>query len=103
MAVIDRLIAARMGERIETVNLAAKLGLSVGFLVLAFRDALGTTPHRYLMERRLSRVRVELTSTAKSIAEIAQECGFADQAHLTRHMRKVLGMTPAAYRRLSRG
>jgi AraC family transcriptional regulator len=102
VAVIDGLIAARMGERIETVDLAAKLGLSVGFLVLAFRGALGTTPHCYLMERRLARARAELTTTAKPVARVALECGFSDQAHLTRHMRTALGVTPAAYRQLSR-
>jgi AraC family transcriptional regulator len=101
-AVIDRLIATRMDERIETADFATELGLSVGFLVLAFRGALGTTPHHYLMERRLARARAELTSTAKPIAGIALECGFADQAHLTRHMRTALSITPAAYRRLSR-
>ncbi len=102
MAAVERLVAVRMEERIETADLAAELGLSVGFLVLAFRSALGTTPHRYLMERRLARARSELGSTTKPVAGIALECGFADQAHLTRYMRAALGVTPAAYRRLAR-
>ncbi|MCJ2123546.1 helix-turn-helix transcriptional regulator [Methylobacterium sp. J-077] len=79
-------------------RLAAELDLSVGFLVLAFRKALGVTPHRYLMERRLARARTQLAS-GQTIAAAAQEYGFADQAHLTRHMRRTLGMTPGAYRR----
>ena len=96
---VDRLIDVRMAQRIDTASLAAALGLSTGFLVLAFRGALGITPHRYLMERRLACARAELASTSTPISAVAAECGFADQAHLSRHMRMVLGMTPAAYRR----
>lgn len=99
LAAVERLIAERMEQRIGVADLAAALGLSAGFLTLAFRGALGTTPHRYLLERRLARARARLAATGKPIAVIAAECGFADQAHLTRHMRATFGVTPAAYRR----
>jgi AraC family transcriptional regulator len=89
-----------MSERLSVTELAAALGLSVGFLTLAFRGALGTTPHRWLLERRLARARAQLAATAKPIAAIAGACGFADQAHLTRHMQATFGVTPGAYRRL---
>ena len=102
LAAVDRVIAERMAQRIGVAALAAELGLSSGFLVLAFHGALGVTPHRYLMERRLARARAELASTSKPISAIAADCGFADQAHLTRHMRKVLSTTPAEYRKLLR-
>jgi AraC family transcriptional regulator len=100
LATAERLIADRMSERLSVTELAAALGLSVGFLTLAFRGALGTTPHRWLLERRLARARAQLAATAKPIAAIAGACGFADQAHLTRHMQATLGVTPGAYRRL---
>ncbi len=87
-----------MAQRIDSAALAAELGLWTGFLVLAFHGALGITPHRYLMERRLARARAELASTLKPISAVAADCGFADQAHLTRHMRMVLSTTPAEYR-----
>lgn len=97
---LDRLIERRMAERIEVAGLAAEIGVSVGFLVLAFRAAIGTTPHRYLMDRRLARARRELVKGRKSIAVVALECGFADQSHLTRCLHRTLGLTPAKYRRL---
>ncbi len=102
MATIDKVVSERIGVRTDVADVAAELGLSVGFLVLAFRTALGTTPHRYIMERRLAYARMELTTPEKGIATIASEAGFADQAHLTRYMRAKLGMTPGAYRRLRR-
>ncbi|WP_181885386.1 helix-turn-helix domain-containing protein [Trinickia dinghuensis] len=97
LTAIDRFIDAHLHERIEVAQLAAELELSVGFLVCAFKRGAGTTPHRYLMERRLAHARALLES-GLPIADTAFECGFADQAHLTRHMRSVLGITPRHYR-----
>ena len=102
LATVERLVADRMEQRIGVADLAAALGLSAGFLTLAFHGALGTTPHRHLLERRLARARTKLTATGKPIAVVAAECGFADQAHLTRHMRAAFEVTPAAYRRQRR-
>ena len=102
MATIEQAVSKRVGARTDVADVAAELELSVGFLVLAFRTALGTTPHQYMMERRLAYARMELTATEKGIATIASEAGFADQAHLTRYMRAKLGITPGAYRRLRR-
>ena len=98
LATVERLVAERMEQRIGVADLAAALGLSAGFLTLAFHGALGTTPHRHLLEQRLARARTKLATTGKPIAVVAAECGFADQAHLTRHMRAAFGVTPAVYR-----
>lgn len=98
LAAIDRLIDRHMGERLEVARLAAELELSIGFLVRAFRQSLGVTPHRYVMERRLARAR-QLLDARRPIADTAAECGFADQAHLTRYMKRSIGVTPAFYRR----
>jgi AraC family transcriptional regulator len=98
LGAVDRLIEARMHERIEVRDLAFELGLSVGYLVLAFRQSLGTTPHRYLMDRRLARAR-KLLASNEPIAAVATACGFADQAHLTRSLSQACGVTPARFRR----
>jgi AraC family transcriptional regulator len=98
LAAIDRLIDRHMGERLKVARLAAELELSIGFLVRAFRQSLGVTPHRYVMERRLARAR-QLLDARRPIADTAAECGFADQAHLTRYMKRSIGVTPAFYRR----
>jgi AraC-like DNA-binding protein len=53
-----------------------------------------------LIEVRLNHARNLLTAGAgeRSLAELAEASGFADQSHLTRHMRRVLGVTPGMLR-----
>lgn len=67
-----------------------------------FRTELGQPPHRYLITLRLERARRLLEKTNISIAEIAFDCGFAHQEHLTRLFRREFSSTPAAYRRSMR-
>ncbi|MFE7276737.1 helix-turn-helix domain-containing protein [Streptomyces sp. NPDC057623] len=77
--------------------LATDLGLSRYQLLRAFRTAMGVPPYAWLAQYRVNRART-LLETGLRPAEVAGLVGFADQAHLTRWFRRVLGVTPAAYR-----
>jgi AraC-like DNA-binding protein len=66
-----------------------------------FRRLFGTSPHRYLVMRRLDRAKAEMAD-GSSIAAAALDAGFADQAHFTRHFKKTFGMTPGRWLALSR-
>ena len=70
-------------------------------LARGFRDRSGTSPHRYLVGRRLERVRAEIAHGA-SLADAAYAAGFADQSHMTRHFKARIGLTPGRYAALSR-
>ncbi|MGW7258529.1 helix-turn-helix domain-containing protein [Streptomyces sp. NPDC054834] len=78
-------------------DLAAELDLSRYQLLRAFRTAMGIPPYAWLAQHRVARAR-RLLETGLRPAEVASLVGFADQAHLTRWFRRVLGVTPAAYR-----
>ena len=78
-------------------DLATDLGLSRYQLLRAFRTAMGVPPYAWLAQYRVARARALLESGLRP-AEVAVLVGFADQAHLTRWFRRVLGVTPAAYR-----
>jgi len=65
-----------------------------------FRSVFGTSPHRYLVMRRLDRAKVELGGGA-TLADAAAASGFADQSHMTRHFKKAYGMTPGQWRWLA--
>ncbi|MFJ9818116.1 AraC family ligand binding domain-containing protein [Streptomyces sp. NPDC101151] len=77
--------------------LAADLGLSRYQLLRAFRTTMGIPPYAWLAQYRVTRARGLLEAGLRP-AEVAALVGFADQAHLTRWFRRVLGVTPAAYR-----
>lgn len=63
-----------------------------------FKESTGLTPHRYVIERRVQRAEELLGSNALPIAEIALLCGFANQGHLNRHFKRLLGVSPKALR-----
>jgi AraC-like DNA-binding protein len=72
--------------------------LSAYHLVRSFHDAYGLPPAAYQRDLRLRQARRRLHGEV-SIATVAAECGFCDQAHLGRWFKRTYGVTPAAYRR----
>ncbi|MGW1531850.1 AraC family transcriptional regulator [Streptomyces aureus] len=95
-AVRDRL-SGELQAPPSLASLAADLGLSRYQLLRAFRSTTGIPPYAWLAQYRVHRARGLLESGLRP-AEAAALVGFADQAHLTRWFRRVLGVTPAAYR-----
>jgi AraC-like DNA-binding protein len=95
-AVRDRL-ADELLDPPSLAALATDLGLSRYQLLRVFRTTMGVPPYAWLAQYRVGRARTLLDSGLRP-AEVAGLVGFADQAHLTRWFRRVLGVTPAAYR-----
>ncbi|GAB3879119.1 AraC family transcriptional regulator [Kibdelosporangium lantanae] len=78
-------------------EIAGGLGLSRFQLLRAFRETVGIPPYAWLAQYRVTRAR-ELLVAGYRPAQAATMTGFADQAHLTRWFRRVLGVTPGAFR-----
>ncbi|CAN7195025.1 AraC family transcriptional regulator [Bosea sp. LjRoot9] len=87
---------AHFDQAVQLSDLAGIAGLSKGVLIAGFKAYFGVPPQRYLIQVRLDEARA-LLRQGVAIAEAAYAVGFADQAHLTRHFRAVLGVTPARY------
>ncbi|MDO5499733.1 MAG: AraC family transcriptional regulator [Propionibacteriaceae bacterium] len=80
-------------------DLAAAVHVSPRTLQRIFPRLVGVAPLWVIRRRRLQRVAERLDSgEAVNLAQLASELGFADQAHLTREFRRVIGRPPAAYR-----
>lgn len=98
---IARAVRDRLADELTAppglAALATDLGLSRYQLLRAFRTTMGIPPYAWLAQYRVTRAR-GLLETGLRPAEVAALVGFADQAHLTRWFRRVLGVTPAAYR-----
>ncbi|MEU9592611.1 AraC family transcriptional regulator [Streptomyces sp. NPDC048193] len=98
---VARVVRDRLADELlappSLAALATDLGLSRYQLLRAFRTAMGIPPYAWLAQHRVARARGLLDAGLRP-AEAAALVGFADQAHLTRWFRRVLGVTPAAYR-----
>jgi AraC family transcriptional regulator len=92
-------IDSRLHESPNLETLAAVAGMGLWSFARHFRESFGRTPHAYIIERRIERARRLLAQGRMPIKEVASDCGFADQAHMTRVFRTHLGTTPAALRR----
>ena len=88
---------AHVDKPITSDQMESVTGLSRYALARHFRACLGTSPYRYLVMRRLDRARA-LIRRGTPLADAALLSGFADQAHMTRHFRRVYGMTPGRWR-----
>lgn len=89
-------IADHLAETISLTDLAGLAGLSTSQFSRRFRDTTGQTPHQFVTSMRVERARDLLVSGRHAPAEVAALTGFADQSHLTRHIRRTLGVTPGA-------
>lgn len=78
--------------------LAAEVGMSPFALLRAFRAELGLPPHAYVNQVRVREAK-RLLDAGQPPAEVAVLVGFADQAHLSRHFKRIYGVPPGAYRR----
>ena len=93
---LQDLLDANVVEGVSLARAADVLGAHPTHLVRAFRREKGIPPHRYLTGRRLDRAR-HLLLAGDRPSDVAVEVGFHDQAHLTRHFKRMLGVTPGAY------
>jgi AraC-like DNA-binding protein len=102
LAAVERarqLLRAERTRVVHSTELEAITGLTRYDLARQFKLVLGTSPHRYLLMRRLelARQRIHLE---RPLADVAGEVGFADQPHFTRAFKSAFGLTPARYRAL---
>ena len=93
-------IEASVERGISLEELAADAGLSRSHFARAFRRSTGSSPHRYLTDRRIARARERLQRSDDPLVDVALGCGFSSQAHFTEAFRRATGHTPLAFRRL---
>lgn len=79
--------------------MTTELGWSHRRLITRFREQIGLTPKAYARVIRFDRAATALRKAEdRSLAEIAYDCGYADQAHLTHEFRELAGLTPKTFR-----
>ena len=77
--------------------LAAQADISEVYFRRLFFAHYGTTPKQYICEIRIQRAKQMLTEGQRSVAEIAETCGFSSIHHFCRSFKQRTGMTPLEY------
>jgi AraC-like DNA-binding protein len=93
------LMTVDLRASLSVEDMAAKVGWSAGRLHRAFRAAVGVSPHHHRTELRLRLARELISSSDRSLQDIADHCGFANQGHFSRAFRAAYGDSPLAWRR----
>jgi AraC family transcriptional regulator len=83
-------------------ELASVCELSIRHFNRAFRESMGMSPHAWLVHYRVEKAKGLLTNSPRVLADIALDCGFADQSHFTRMFQRMTGISPGRRRRLYR-
>jgi len=78
--------------------MAAEVDISPIYLARAFKAAIGQSPHRYVLTRRVERARELLRNTEMPVVDVALSSGFSSQSHLSYWFQRYVGVSPAAYR-----
>jgi AraC family transcriptional regulator len=91
-------IQAHLDEKLSLESIALELNLSVHYFCELFTQSTGIPPYKYVLQQRVDRAQQLLKNSQKSLSEIALDCGFADQSHLSRHFTKLTRISPKKYR-----
>jgi len=92
-------IARCLHETTTVADLAVLAGMSPSHFIRCFKHSVGVPPHQYVLQQRVERAKRQLSETRLPLADIAVQCGFSDQPHLTAAFRRVAGTTPMKFRR----
>lgn len=96
---IEEFVNSNLAGDIRLEWLADIASMSVGHFLRSFHKATGSTPHQYVLERRLDHACALLLGTPDQVSVIAQRCGFSSAAHFSAIFHLHRGCTPSQFRR----
>lgn len=103
VAQLQEFIEARLSEALSLAEVCDAADRPLALVNRAFRECLGLSVYQYILMRRIDRAREKLAVSDASLAEIAYECGFSSQQHMTNAFTAKLGTSPGRYRREVKG
>jgi AraC family transcriptional regulator len=91
-------IHAHLDRDLSLAELASIINISPTYFASLFKQAMGITPHQYVIQQRVEQAKMMLKRTDLAIADIALQVGFSSQSHLTQQLKRFTGMTPKQIR-----
>ena len=96
---LRELIEEQLDHNLSLAELAASVQLTVFHFCRKFEKEFSCPPHAYIIRKRVELATQLLSTTSLPIKVIAAQCGFSDQSHMTRLFRRLVGVTPAVFRK----
>ncbi|NBJ11633.1 helix-turn-helix domain-containing protein [Microvirga arsenatis] len=96
---VNEYIDENLETSISIADLAKIAGVSCSHFCRAFKETCDVTPQTYVQQRRIARAQWLMLETDESLAAIALHCGLSDQTALCKVFRRLVGESPAAWRR----
>lgn len=94
------LIDCSLKRPIHLSELASVAGFSPYHFARLFKNTMGITPMEFVIRSRIERAKqMMLADDSSPLASIASACGFADQSHLGRNFKRIVGVTPLEWRK----
>ncbi|KYC37836.1 hypothetical protein WA1_04830 [Scytonema hofmannii PCC 7110] len=87
-----------LNRDLSLAELASVVNISPTYFASLFKQAMGISPHQYVIQQRVEKAKVMLLKTDLAIADIALQVGFSSQSHLTQQFKRLTGMTPKQVR-----
>jgi AraC family transcriptional regulator len=100
IAMATEYIHANLGEPLSLEAIAAAARLSPFHCHRVFHSYHGVTPHEYITRLRLARSRMLMSSSSRTVLEIAQDCGFESATSFSALFRKAFGVPPGRFRKI---
>ncbi|HEY0009208.1 MAG TPA: AraC family transcriptional regulator [Tepidisphaeraceae bacterium] len=94
---VEEYIDAHLNQNFALDDLAAVAHLSAFHFARLFKQATGLPPHQFVIHQRVERAKRLITAGRLSLAQVAVEVGFSDQTQLTRHFKRLVGVTPSRF------
>ncbi|MDB5984135.1 MAG: DNA-binding protein AraC-type [Pseudomonas sp.] len=94
---LKRRLDEEFDQNLSLTDLGASVGMDPLYLIRVFKNEVGTSPHSYMIQRRVAHAQ-KLLRSGMAISDVSLACGFFDQSHLNRAFKKVVGLTPGNFR-----
>ena len=94
---VEEFVRDNLDQSIGLADLAAAAHLSEYHFARLFKATTGQTPHQFVITKRVERAKELIRERRLTLAEVAAAVGFADQSHLHRHFKKLVGVTPKRF------
>jgi AraC family transcriptional regulator len=91
-------IHSHLDRDLSLAELASVINISPTYFANLFKQAMGISPHQYVIQQRVEQAKLMLSKTDLAIADIALQVGFSSQSHLTQQFKRFTGVTPKQVR-----